>query len=405
METSDTLLDASAGASPAPSRPISSSTEGRVLPLLGAAIVTFIVWRGALYAFDLIGLSLTPNMGNCRKQWEVFGKGHEFWNGFFRWDAGWYSQIARNGYSFKPGKPSSVAFYPLFPYLARYVGAVFNSPFIGGLIVSHAAAIGALFYVRRAGAHFFSDSIGKLATILLLVFPTSFFLTAFYTEGLFLCLAAGAVYHYARGQLLASALLGFGATLTRSTGMVLFIAVALDLGYRLLRREEVWSWRMLWLLLMPAGLGTFMLMLEWQVGDPLSFTKGLEHWDRRPAWPWESLVAALAGTHYTFDKSAANTQRFIDALAALSFLAIGALMALRRERVVLWSFVVLGVIMPLTTYNLASMNRYVLALFPAFFFMAKLCEARPALERWWIFASAFFLAIYSLRFMQCGWAG
>lgn len=233
MATGDTLLDASTSASR-----VGASADSRVLPLIRAAIVTFIVWRGALYVFDLIGLSLTPNMGNCRKQWEVFGKDHPFLNGFFRWDAGWYSQIARNGYSFRPDKPSSAAFYPLFPYLARYVGAVFGSPFIGGLIVSHAAAIGAVFYVRRAGAPFFSDSVGKLATVFLPVFPTSFFLTAFYTEGLFLCLAAGAVYHYARGQLLASALLGFGATLTRSTGLALFIAVALDLGYRLLRREE-----------------------------------------------------------------------------------------------------------------------------------------------------------------------
>lgn len=376
-----------------------------MLPLLGAALVTFIVWRGALYAFDLIGLSLTPNMGNCRKQWEVFGKDHEFWNGFFRWDGGWYSQIARNGYSYRPGKPSSVAFYPLFPYLARYVGAPFGSPFVGGLIVANAAAVLAVFYLRRIGALLFSDSTGKLASIFLLVFPSSLFLTAFYTEGLFICLAAGAMYHYARGQLLTAGLLGFCATLTRSTGMVLFVAVVLDLGLRLLRREEVWRWRMLALLLMPAGLGAFMLLLAHEVGDPLSFTKGLQHWDRRPAWPWESLIDAFWNTDYSFDKDFGKTQRFIDALAAVSFLAIGVAMAVRRERIVLWSFIVLGVILPLTTYNLAGMNRYVLGLFPAFLFMAKVCEGRPSLERWLLFAFSFFLAIYSLRFMQCGWAG
>ena len=187
METGETVL---AGVPPAAAPAVRSEqlgvgVESNLLLLLRAALVTFIVWRGALYAFDLLGLSLTPNMGTCRKQWEVFGKGHEFWNGFFRWDAGWYSLIARNGYSFHPEKASSVAFYPLYPYLARYVGVPFGSPFVGGLIVSNAAAVGAIFYLRRLGTRLYGEPVGALASIFLLVFPTSFFLTAFYTEGLF----------------------------------------------------------------------------------------------------------------------------------------------------------------------------------------------------------------------------
>ena len=69
------------------------------------------------------------------------------------------------------------------------------------------------------------------------------------------------------------------------------------------------------------------------------------------------------------------------------------------------AFVLLGVLLPLTTYNLGSMNRYMLGLFPAFFAFAKWLEGHAELERWLFFSFAFFLAIYSLRFMQCGWAG
>lgn len=373
--------------------------------LLGAVILTFLVWRGALYAFDLLGLSLVPSMGKCRKQWEVFGKGHEFLNGFFRWDAGWYTMIANNGYSFRPGKPSSVAFYPLFPYLARYLGALFGSVYVGGLIVSHVAAVGAVFYVRRLGSFLFDDEVGKLASILLLVFPTSLFLTAFYTEGLFVCLAAGSMYHYLRGQYLWCGALGFFAMLTRSTGLVLFASCALDLIWQIVRRRQAFDARMGFLLLIPGGLLAFMLMLKIQVGDPLAFTKVLEHWDRRPAWPWESIVDALAGTDYAFGKDFGKVQRFIDAMAALAFVAVGVAMAIQREPVTMWVFVLLGVLLPLTTYNLAGMNRYVLGLFPAFVFLAKACRRHAGLDRWLIFAFSFFLAIYSLRFMQCGWAG
>lgn len=37
-------------------------------------------------------------------------------------DAGWYWNIAQNGYSYTPGKQSSVAFYPLFPMIWRWTG-------------------------------------------------------------------------------------------------------------------------------------------------------------------------------------------------------------------------------------------------------------------------------------------
>jgi hypothetical protein len=100
-----------------------------------------------------------------------------------------------------------------------------------------------------------------------------------------------------------------------------------------------------------------------------------------------------------------KTQRFLDAAFALTFLAIGAAMAATRQRIALSAFVVLGMLLPLSTYALAGMNRYCLGLFPAFLFLAWLCQKRPELERWMIFASTLLLAIYSVRFMQCGWVG
>jgi hypothetical protein len=78
-----------------------------------------------------------------------------------------------------------------------------------------------------------------------------------------------------------------------------------------------------------------------------------------------------------------------------------------RERYpVAMSVLVLGgVLMPLSTYVVASMGRYVLSLFPAFYFLGAKCKEHPRLERFLIYGSAFFLALYGLRFMRCGFAG
>lgn len=402
----DAALDLPPTTSPSRSLAKDETTRHALLRLLGAAALTFLAWRGSLFLFDLLGLSLTPSMGRCRKQWEVFGKGHELLNGFFRWDAGWYGKIARTGYSFDPDRASSVAFYPLYPYLARYLGNLVGGAPVAGLIISNLATLGAVFYLRRLGALLFGDAVGKLASILLLVFPTSLFLSSFYTEGLFLCLATASMFYFFRGQYLRAGLIGFFAMLTRSTGLVLFAAQALDLCLRLFQRKEKFQPRMLALLLIPLGLGVFMLILQRQVGDPFAFATTLEHWGRERSWPWQSLYDAFRKTDYGFAPNFAKTQRFIDACFASLFLCLGVSMAVTRKApVALSAYVVLGVLLPLCTYNLGGMNRYVLGLFPAFLFVAQLCERRTELGRWVIFASSFFLALYSLRFMQCGWAG
>lgn len=373
--------------------------------LLLAALVSFVVWRGTLYVFDLLGLSLTPGMGRCRKQWQVFGDNHPFFNGFFRWDAGWYLNIAKRGYTYNPDTGSSVAFYPLLPYMARYLGKLVGGTPIAALLIANTSIVGAIYFLRRLAATLYGEEAGKLASILLLVFPTSLFMSAFYTEGLFVCMAAASMYFYFRERFIWCGVFGMLAMLSRSTGLVLFVALALDLALCLYRRELRFSWRMLALLAIPAGLGLFMLMQYVQVGDPLAFSKTMKYWGRVASWPWAGIVDTLRRANFTFPVNFARTQRFIDMLFACSFLGIGVAMAIRRQRVALWVYVILGMLLPLSTYELAGMNRYSLGLFPAFAFLAAACQRRPGLDRWLIYVSSLFLAVYSLRFMQCGWVG
>jgi hypothetical protein len=237
------------------------------------------------------------------------------------------------------------------------------------------------------------------------VFPASFFLSAFYTESLFVCLAAGSMYYFFRERYLWCGLLGFGAMLTRSTGIALFAALTLDVLWRWYRRQQRPSPRMLALLLIPAGLGVFMLILYLQVGDPLAFGNVMKYWGRELAWPWANVIHTLRKTNYNFPPDFARTQRFLDALFALLFIVAGTAMAVQRMRVALWAFVLLGITLPLSTYALAGTNRYALGLFPVFIFLAQLCQQRPGLERYLVFVFSLLLAVYSLRFMHCGFVG
>jgi len=377
---------------------------------LFSAFTMFVVWRLALFAFDEAGLHLITKVGTCRPQWEVFGPHHDFWNGFFRWDAAWYRNVALNGYyTYRPDQPSSVAFYPMFPHLARYLGPLFGSLYAAGLVVSNAATIGAIYYVKKLGALLFPDESSEgtsdRAATYILVFPTSFFLSAFYTEGLYFFWSAASMYFFLRERYVTSGVLGAFAMLTRSSGLVLFLALALDLGLRLGRKKTRFHWRMLGLFLIPAGLVVFMLILKSETGDPFAFMKTIRFWGREQVWPWTPVIAALKKFGPGLPDRTDDAQEVLDAFTAIVFFVIGLWMAKERMPVALWALVIGGVLLPLSTGTVSAMGRYTLVLFPAFLWLGKETRDRPSLDRFIVYGSAFFLAIYSLRFMRCAWAG
>src|SRR6185436_243528 len=112
------------------------------------------------------------------------------------------------------------------------------------------------------------------------------------------------------------------------------------LVWKLFRKQMPFKWSMLWLLLVPAGLGVFMWMLKSQVGDPFAFARTSRFWRRHPSMPWTPLIDAFrkiedGGLPHRFE----DAQQVLDAVIALGFLGIGTTMAVRRYPVALWVFV------------------------------------------------------------------
>src|SRR5579862_1235613 len=98
-----------------------------------------------------------------RAQTTLFAQPSPFWDPFTRYDAGWYLQIARNGYQFVAGgpsvgvgKPGKIAYFPVYPLLMRGAGRLFGHAvsdlYLGGIVVawlSFAAAMVVLFELAR----------------------------------------------------------------------------------------------------------------------------------------------------------------------------------------------------------------------------------------------------------------
>jgi hypothetical protein len=163
------------------------------------------------------------------------------------WDSTWYTRIAAAGYPddlpHERERMAEVGFFPGYPLWARAVARTTGLPAeTATLAAAQLASVGfwtyVLLFLRRGRV----PAPLALATVLLLAaHPSAFFLTAGYSESLFLCATLGFFYwSSARGRAgwLLAALHGVVMTATRIVGLplaavpLLLAVAALALGER-----------------------------------------------------------------------------------------------------------------------------------------------------------------------------
>lgn len=141
-----------------------------------------------------------------------------------RWDSVWFLDIADVGYP--TSYPPRAAFFPLYPVLMRVGGWVVGSPLVAGLLISFVSAFVGAMLVHRLTELELGRRAAGAAVWALLAFPGSMWLTAVYSEGLFLLLSAGALLAARQRAWLLAGLLGALASSTRSAGVVLIVPLA-----------------------------------------------------------------------------------------------------------------------------------------------------------------------------------
>lgn len=235
---------------------------------------------------------------------------HPLVNVWSRWDAGWYLQIAKSGYSYKPGRPSSVAFFPLYPLLIRSLSTVLFFPeddywfLVSGILLSNLSLLIALIYFYKL-VRLDSGEVTAARTILyLLVFPTSFFFSSVYAESLFLALSVTAFYQGRKNRWALACVLAGLAILCRSQGILIVLPLVLEyLQQRDFRFRRI-QWNILFFLLIPAALALFPLYLQTQFGTWRVLFAAQQPWGRHLMWPWNTLSwvlrhsPPLSGAHH-----------------------------------------------------------------------------------------------------------
>jgi len=370
------------------SRQITRSPVGRipatVAGSLRAVLPIFLVTRVGVLA---IGYFSLVAFGWARGQPPIRVSENELINLPYRYDAGWYLSIARNGYRWDPAVrgQQSIAFFPGFPLTVRAVSAMTRLRlFPAAMIVTFAAALGSFLYLYRLAREDVGEDEAFAAVLLLATYPFAVFFSAPYSESLCLLAALGAWYHARRDDPLRCGAWGVLCGLTRPNGGLLALPLAVMAlpfarddrcghGASFVRRTGS---RLLAAVMPAVGTTVFSGFLWRLTGSPWAWVTAAQAWGRQ--------YAPLTHTAIEWWRAPLFFNGDVGATAmvdyATGWIVIGLLCAAvpvgRRFGLPAALLMMVWLIPPLLAGGLLSMGRVTSTLFPVFIWLGACVPPR-----------------------------
>ena len=403
-----------------------------------------------------------------------------------RWDAAWYLVIAHYGYRLDlgPFTSSRTAFFPLYPLGVGAISALGMPPIAAGVLLSVAALALALYGIHRltmlelgrvetagiaaasvrartgteaaasaaettAGARALygaqpgtidgarSADAARLAVLVTAFAPMAFFFSAVYSESLYLALSVGVFLCARRGRWAWVGVLGALATATNGAGVVLLLPAAMLYVYG--PREDrgpdfpvAARWRVkyrprrdvLWLALVPAGLGLYMAYLAFSGGEALMPFHAQDVWGRHFAGPylgvWDGLKAAVAGARqllsgqraHVYFPAAGGSPMIVAGhnLMLLAFLIAAVPMTIGVWRMLprAYGVYVIGALAlplsyPVASQPLMSLPRFLVVLFPLSIWLGAWLAEHPRARTPVLVGSGLLMAFFVAQFATWHW--
>lgn len=311
-----------------------------------------------------------------------------------RWDSFWYLDIAQNGYAFKgTEKLSNIVFFPLYPLLIRASSFLTGGDFVlAGWLLSVIFLFLAAVYLFKLVKEFHQEIDPQLPVIFLLIFPTAFFLNAIYTESMFLFLSLASFYYALKKNFVLAGIFGFFASLTRITGILLFIPLIWEY-FRAYRFHRPFDLKFLSTFLVPFGTFSFFLFHYFKFGDLFLFFKIQSWWGR---------AFEFNKDHFLLLTQPAVVNFIIDALFVI-FAVVATYFVFRKLRTSYGLYIVVTLLVALGTGTLMSIGRYILVLFPIYILVSQIRNRH--LQYGWAFSSILLLAMNIILFVNNYWAG
>jgi hypothetical protein len=314
------------------------------------------------------------------------------WLGLWqRFDTNWYTTLAENGYGSIPGDDH---YPPLYPLLIRLAIPLFGNSFLAGWIISNILAILAF----KLLVDLFNQWGAPRTVFYYLIFPSSFFLFAAYSEPLFLATTLLSLRAMQGRNWAWAGFWTFCAISARLQGAALLpvMVYLMWLDGPFLKKIQHW-----------AGLGFagsalvfYLFLRSTQVTDnAVPFSE--PDWHARLVPPWETYLYAvrtlLSGKFNHID----FLNWFIGTLMIVLLIVGWKRIPMEYNLFTVFSLLII-LIRIVDTRPLISMSRYALTLFPVFFTLA-LVDNSPWGRRVVIYTSIALNLFLSAEFFGWGW--
>ena len=335
-----------------------------------------------------------------------------------RWDSEWFLLIAAEGYQVENLVSTSgsvwehwavAGFLPLYPLLIRVLAPLFGA--VGaGVLISNVCLFLSLVLLERLVRLEMGDDPGETAGLVacaaLLLYPSSLFLSAVYSESLFLMMSLGVFLSARKGRFAAAGVIAAFATLTRPFGVLLGIPIVVEFWFSwrgrdipdIGRRPKIWE--ALWVGLIPLALAGYMAFCRSVLGDPLAFIHHKTRWRGAMSGPWRAFVRWWdAGP--TAHGAHGSTVELVIALVCLVMLVV----MVRQLRLSYTLYTAAAVTLALGS-TLWSFSRLALTLFPFFMLIGMAwADGRRCLPTIYAFIGGSLGALFMALFANWWWVG
>lgn len=336
-----------------------------------------------------------------------------------RWDTVHYVQVALEGYS----RIENTAWPPVYPMLIALVGKLVPNPVLAALLISNLAALAAYGLLYRLVEQDFGPETARRTLVLLTIFPAGFFLTAGYSEAVFLLVGVGSLWAARRGRFWLAAGMAAIAALVRVLGLLLIIPIFWEAAIQFetfrklkeagsipvgMRAALAATPRLLPLTLIPLPYGIFALWIHFGLQAPWPWQTISSGWEMVYSAPWTGVIGNLTALAASGQGAVIPLGTTLLDLAAVVFGA-GLLIAGARRLPVSYSLLagvmLIASLSKVTTGNLlVSAARYLVPLFPLFIIQALTWNKRW-LRLVWLGFSLTLQAVLLVVFWLGFWVG
>lgn len=361
----------------------------------------FLSTRIALIVTGYLALTLFP--AHPVESWMGLAfPGHNWLDGWVRWDSFWYESIVDAQQRYLPSQMSNANFFPFYSWLSWIASLPFRALldrehafYIGALIVSSVSFVLGLKAVDQLTTKLIGQDVANRTVWLIAVFPFSFFFTAVYADALYFCLCAWSLTFAYERRWEAACLLAAFASMTRIPGIALFPALA----FEYLRPPSPGGfgatgwWPTIkkgWPLLAILAIGPIVIgaYYQFRYGSPLEFlharqagwnrASGLAGYARDFSYFFEPPIFACSGVADCI-KEFAPTRTLLGVIY-LALIPISIALTLTSARTLgigltTWTLLSIGMALP---NGFDGVGRFTLVLFPVFIAMAMRLRNRTA---------------------------